>query len=39
MILITQTAAQDSFYLISENKISILWVTKYFTEMEKEKFV
>lgn len=36
MILVTQTAAQDSFYFISENEIAILCVTNYFTEMDKE---
>lgn len=38
MILLIQTATRDSFYSVSENKISILYVTKYSTEMGKEWF-
>lgn len=38
MILLIQTATCYSFYSVSENKISILYVTKYSIEMGKEWF-
>lgn len=38
MIFLIQTATCCSFYSVSKNKISILYVTKYSIEMGKEWF-